>query len=162
MFRLPLTARLRVLKTASVLVMVLAIAPLATAMTQSKSTIDLSIDVNQDGVSDELLAATQEVQAFHKAQLERLQANEIAYEAYSIAGTTANLQLEARLPFSDRAKQILVQQHQIVEELNEKYSLGGGEALEAELGKLSEELNQDPSYLRVIEAQSKVYKQLSL
>ncbi|NJO65540.1 MAG: hypothetical protein HC836_47840 [Richelia sp. RM2_1_2] len=117
-------------------------------MTESNSTIDLSIDVNQDGVSDELLAATQEVYAFHEAQMKRLQANEITYEAYTIAGETANLQLEARLPLSDRAKQIVAQIDEIADEV--------------ELRKLSEELNQDPTYTKVNEAQSKVYKQLGL
>lgn len=148
--------------------------PVTSTEIQSNNIIDISIDVNQDGVSDQLLEETQKVQAFQDAELERFRsiaestdgpedpALAVAYEAYSTAATAANIQLEARLPLSDNARSILAKIYQLVQQY-EQHTAPYGEvspeqsAIEAELRQFSEELDQDSSYVEVLEAQRKVF-----
>jgi hypothetical protein len=137
----------------------------------STGIIDISIDANQDGVSDELLAETLKVQAIADAENERLQAIdstddeafESFYEVYSATITAANIQLVERLPWDDDVRQILAQLDQVGDQyelyLDSPYGEGGPEqsAIEAELRQLGEKLDQNPNYLEVIDAQQKVY-----
>lgn len=150
-------------------------ANIAMAQTSGPATdvIDLSIDVNQDGVSDQLLEATQQTQAYQQAELERLQAISVdepgyekAYETYLANATAANRQLDARMPYSDNVRQAVVQIDQLVAQYNqyrEPYGEGGPEQsdLEAKLRQISESLEQDSSLSEVTNAQIKVYDFLS-
>ena len=148
-------------------------APASIDAPQSTDIIDLSIDVNQDGVSDQLLEATQQNQAYLQAELERIQAigidepgYEKAYETYLANTTAANRQLDARMPYSDNVKQAVVQIDQLVaqyDQYHEPYGEGGPEqsAIEAKLRQISERVNQDSSLLAVTNAQIKVYDFLS-
>ncbi|KAM3090617.1 hypothetical protein ACKFKG_28960 [Phormidesmis sp. 146-35] len=140
--------------------------------TNQSNIINLDIDVDRDGVSDQLLDATLQTQNFIEAETKRWQANrgsdeqanQIADEAYGAAVRNANLQLEARLPFSDRVKQGLAEMQQVDKEI-QKYDnrpLNASELKEVDLldaknREISQTFNQEPGYLKVIEAQGKVY-----
>ncbi|KAM3100611.1 hypothetical protein ACKFKF_11320 [Phormidesmis sp. 146-12] len=143
--------------------------------TNQSNIINIDIDVDRDGVSDQLLEATLQTQNFIEAETKRLQANQgsneqadqIVYEAYSAAARNANLQLEARLPFSDQVKQALAKMRQIDEKVS-KYDnrpLNAREQQEVELlvarnREISQSIDQDPTLLKVNEAQSKVYAEI--
>lgn len=150
-------------------------ANIAMAQTSGPATdvIDLSIDVNQDGVSDQLLEETRKIQAIQEAALERLRAVEStegpiyeqAYETYLNTATEAGMQLEARLPWSDNARQMLALGRELAEQY-EQFDAGWGEggpeqtALEARMVQEGNLRDQEPSMVAVNEAQSKVYEAL--
>jgi hypothetical protein len=150
-------------------------APVTSSEIQSTSMIDIKTDVNQDGLPDQLLTEAQKLQDFHDAELARLQSVDStdeqaimrAIEAQNAAVEAANIQFEARLPYSDNARQIIAQTAQINEQRelysDIEYGQGGPEqsALEGQLRQLGGDLNQDASYLEVSEALQKVYNFLS-
>jgi hypothetical protein len=141
------------------------------------NTIDIDIDVNKDGISDQLLEATLQTQAFIDAETKRWQANarpdidpltDPAYKAYQAAATNANLQLQARLPYSNKVKQVLAALQRINEDTQSKYDnrtlnakeLRERETLDAKYLKISGSIQQDPSYLKVTAAHGKVYDEI--
>lgn len=170
-----LTKSLTLAASALGMIVLVPFANIAMAQTSGPATdvIDLSIDVNQDGVSDQLLEATQQTQAYQQIELERLQAigvdepgYEMAYETYLANTTAANLQLDARMPYSDNVRQAVVQIDQLVaqyEQYREPYGEGGPEqsVLETQMRQISESISQDSSLLEVTNAQIKVYDVLS-
>lgn len=136
--------------------------------------IDLSVDVNQDGISDQLLAEMQKNQAIHDALFERYRAsagpndtfNEAAYEEYSAAALEANRQLEARMPYPDNIRPVLNQFNQVGEQYEEYIQEFGEDTPEAlalltELRQLSDQLHQDAGFSEVVEETQKVYDFLS-
>lgn len=138
--------------------------------------IDLDIDVDRDGVSDQLLAATLQTQNFIEAETKRWQANrgtdelanQMADQAYNATARNANLQLEARLPFSNQVKQALAQMQKIDAEIQTKYdnrTLNAREQQEVERlvsrnRELSQSIAQDPTLIKVNAAYSKVYAEI--
>ncbi len=138
--------------------------------------INLDIDVDRDGVSDQLLAATLQTQNFVEAETKRWQANrgsdalanQMADEAYNATARNANLQLEARLPFSNQVKQTLGKMQtndEIIQRRYDNRTLNPTEQQEVERlisinRKLSESIAQDPTLLKVNAAQSKVYAEI--
>jgi hypothetical protein len=140
------------------------------------NTIDLDIDVNKDGISDQLLEATLQNQNFIEAETKRYlakrsndeQANQVLDKAYQAATTKANLQLQARLPFSNKAKQALAAQQRVVDEINNYQNRiqnakaqKQSELLYAKLREVSKPLDNEPSLLRVQAAQEKVYAEIA-
>jgi hypothetical protein len=110
------------------------------------NTIDLSIDANQDGVSDQLLA---EMQKFRKV---------IATATRSEEYQAAYQRLEDRMPYSNNVKQLQAQQRQLQKQLES--SNGNNEQGYRQLSALQEKIYKDPSYTKVQEAMGKVYRQL--
>jgi hypothetical protein len=111
------------------------------------NTIDLSIDANNDGVSDQLLV---EMQKFRKVI-----ASASAPEQYQAAFQ----KLEDRMPYSNNVKQLQAQQRQLqkqMEAANGEYN----EQRYRQLSALQEKMFKDPSYTKVQEAMSKVYQKL--
>jgi hypothetical protein len=161
-------------------------ANIAMAQTSSPSpdVIDLSIDVNQDGISDQLLAATQESIAIEAAARERLLAttntdpnfnesfDEQAYEIYLAIAQGANMQLAARMPYSENAKQMIARGFELADQYDRlyvgegpvKWGMGGPEqtALEAEMTREGELRDNEPSIRASNEAQTKVYQFLGI
>lgn len=135
--------------------------------------IDLSVDANQDGISDQVLAEIQRTNAIHEALNARYQAssengefNEAVYEEYSAANLEANMQLEARMPFPEDARQTLNQFHKVGAQYDERIREFGEDDPEAlvlltELRQLSEQLDQNAGFVEVVEAMQKVYAFLS-
>jgi hypothetical protein len=139
----------------------------------SPDVIDLSVDVNQDGVSDELLSAMEKVIVTEAEWFKRVEAaglnsdgtyNEQAYEEYTAAITEANMELEARLPWSDNARQMLALGFELAEQYeqytNSSWGEGGPEqtALEERMVLEGNLRDQEPSIVAVLEAQTKVYE----
>ncbi len=110
------------------------------------NTIDLSIDANKDGVSDQLLA---EMQKFRKV---------IATATRSEDYQAAYQRLEDRMPYSNNVKQLQAQQRQLQKRLES--GNGNNEQGYRQLGALQEKMYKDPSYRKVQEAMSKVYRKL--
>jgi hypothetical protein len=111
------------------------------------NTIDLSIDANKDGVSDQLLV---EMQKFRKVI-----ANANAPEQYQAAFQ----KLEARMPYSNNVKQLQAQQQRLqkqMESANGEYN----EQRYRQLSSIQEKIYKDPSYTKVQAAMSKVYQKL--
>ena len=135
---------------------------------QSSDIIDLSIDVNNDGISDQLLAESQKTYAFVEEVMEPLEAlsesdptyEQVSQESFELA-TAAYSQLEARMPYSDNAKQLLAESDDLEKQYESLIMEGTVEgpalsALEDKMLQLSDELKQDSSYLEVLEAKLKV------
>jgi hypothetical protein len=110
------------------------------------NTIDLSIDANKDGVSDQLLA---EMQKFRKiiATATRSEEYQAAYQ-----------RLEDRMPYSNNVKQLQAQQRQLQKQLES--TNGNNEQGYRQLSALQEKIYKDPSYTKVQEAMSKVYHKI--
>lgn len=140
----------------------------------STDIIDLSVDVNQDGISDQLLAAMEKLIAVESEGFKRVEAaglnsdgsyNEQAYEAYSTAIMEANMEFEARLPWSENARQMIAEGFALAERYGQ-YTEGWGEggpeqtALEAEMRQKGDIRDREPSIVAVGEAQTKVYESL--
>jgi hypothetical protein len=145
---------------------------------KGNNTIDLDIDVNRDGISDQLLEATLQTQRITDAELKRLQTNgrpdsdpatDPVYQAYLAATKKANLQLQARMPFSDRVKQALAEQQRISDEIESKYEnrlLNATDRKEMDIlyaksRKIAQPIERDPSLLKVQAAQGKVYAEIA-
>lgn len=155
----------------------LALVPLANVamadVSPSSDIIDLSVDVNNDGLSDQLLAESQKTYAYVEEVMEPVEAlsesdpryEQVSQKSFALA-TIAYSQLEARMPYSDNARQLLAESDDIetqYEALILKNIVGGPElsALEDKMFQLSDELKQDSSYLEVLEAKLKVNDFLS-
>jgi hypothetical protein len=111
------------------------------------NTIDLSIDANKDGVSDQLLV---EMQRFRKVI-----ASASGPEQYQAAFQ----KLEERMPYSQNVKQLQAQQRQLQKQM-EGANGGYNEQRYRQLSALQEKMYKDPSYTKVQEAMSKVYQKL--
>jgi hypothetical protein len=109
--------------------------------------IDLSVDANKDGVSDQLLV---EMQKFRKVI-----ASASGPEQYQAAFQ----KLEARMPYSNNVKRLQAQQRQLQKQL-EGANGGYNEQSYRQLSALQEKMYKDPSYTKVQEAMSKVYQKL--
>lgn len=153
---------------------------IAMAQTSGPATdvIDLSIDVNQDGVSDQLLEERKRLNAiledWYKVYEEVVNEDGTldeggleALEAANAIKTEAYMQQEARLPYSDNARQMFA----LSSELSEQYSQsqfdaergeGGPEqtALEERIDQVSNLLSQESSVLAINEAYAKVFEAL--
>jgi hypothetical protein len=115
--------------------------------TNNGGVIDLSVDVNRDGVPDQLLAEMKKFRdAVAKAQ---------APEEYRLA----NERLEDRMPYSASVKQLQAQQRQLQREAQDNPN--PSEATYRKLSELQEKIYRDPSYQKVQEAMSKVYSKLN-
>jgi hypothetical protein len=112
------------------------------------NTIDLSIDTNGDGIPDQLLA---EMKKF-RATIAKANSSEV-YE-------TAFRQLESRLPYSNQVKQLQAQQRQLQKQLENSKGGAASEQTYRQLSALQEQIYKDPSYTKVQEAMSKVYRKI--
>jgi hypothetical protein len=106
--------------------------------------IDLTIDLDRDGVPDQLLAAMKGFQA--KMRTAKTPAE---YDAYT-------QQLEAKMPYSDNVRRLQSQQR----ELQQKMAAANGNydpKLMNRYGEIQEQMMKDSSYRQVQEAMGKVY-----
>jgi hypothetical protein len=106
--------------------------------------IDLTIDLDRDGVPDQLLAEMKGFQA--KMRSAKTPAE---YDAYT-------QQLEARMPYSDNVRRLQSQQRS----LQQQMAANGGNydaKLMGRYGEIQEQMMKDTSYRQVQEAMGKVY-----
>jgi hypothetical protein len=111
---------------------------------KKSNVIDLTIDLDRDGVPDQLLAEMKGFQA--KMRSAKTPAE---YDAYT-------QQLEARMPYSDNVRRLQSQQR----ELQQKMAANGGNydaKLMGRYGEIQEQMMKDTSYRQVQEAMGKVY-----
>jgi hypothetical protein len=111
--------------------------------------IDLSIDADGDGVSDQLLVV---MRKFNKAMSDAK--TQPQYEA-------ALLALESRMPYSDNVKRLQSQQRDIQKQLAGNQDEAKGQALYRQLSTVQEQIYKDSSYTKVQEAMSKTYSKLN-
>jgi hypothetical protein len=113
---------------------------------KKKNLIDLSIDVDRDGVPDQLLAAMQTFnQKLNSAQSPQ------DYEAAMYA-------LEDSLPYSDSVKSLQVQQRQLQKQLA---TAGNATPLYQKLDTIQQQIYKDPTYTQIQTLMSKVYAKLN-
>jgi hypothetical protein len=111
--------------------------------------IDLSIDADGDGVSDQLLVV---MRTFNKAMSNAKTQPE--YEA-ALQG------LESRMPYSDNVKRLQAQQRDLQKQLVNIKDETKGQALYRQLSTVQEQIYKDSSYTKVQEAMSKTYSKLN-
>jgi hypothetical protein len=123
--------------------------------------IDLSIDVNRDGISDQLLETAQE----------NLDAREAAQKQSQNLGTDAEInalsklreEFDARMPYSDQVRKLLAEEQRVSEQfgkLTPQEQDRNHAAILAKQAERYQKYSQDPSYIRVEQARSKVYEEI--
>ncbi len=128
--------------------------------------INLDIDVNGDGIADQLLEADQQRFDAQDATMKQFQAQAQRNEPnpIDINATIAKLnsQYIARLPYSSQVKQAFAEDNRIIAQLNKlpPNDQKRRAALEAKQSQLYQKYSQDPSYIKVEQAQQKVYKEI--
>jgi hypothetical protein len=134
--------------------------------TDQNGVINLDIDVNGDGISDQLLEADQQRFDAQDATMKQFQAQAQRNEPnpIDINATIAKLnsQYTARLPYSSQVKQALAEDNRIIAQLNKlpQNDQKRRAALEAKQLQLYQKYSQDPSFIKVEQAQQKVYKEI--
>ncbi|MBD2326829.1 hypothetical protein [Alkalinema sp. FACHB-956] len=113
--------------------------------TGSLKLIDLSIDRNQDGVSDELLA---EMRKFDQ-DMRNVKSPEDFERTMQ--------RFESRLPYSSQVRQLQAQQRQLQQYLGTVRSETQMQLVYRQLESIQQRIYQDPSYTRVQQAMNKVY-----
>jgi hypothetical protein len=114
---------------------------------KKSNVIDLTVDLDRDGVPDQLLAEMKGFQA--KMRTAKTPAE---YDAYT-------QQLEARMPYSDNVRRLQAQQR----DLQQKMAAANGNydsKLMNRYGEIQEQMMKDSSYRQVQEAMGKVYGKL--
>jgi hypothetical protein len=128
------------------------------------SVINLDIDVNRDGISDQLIEGEQELLEANEAAQKQFQIdikrNPKSGDEIVIALNNFNAKLfsdfNARMPYSKQAKQLMAEENRLYNQLS-KLPSDGQEAklLQAKLNPISQKIRQDPSVLKVEEARRK-------
>jgi hypothetical protein len=111
---------------------------------KKSNVIDLTIDLDRDGVPDQLLAEMKGFQA--KMRSAKTPAE---YDAYT-------QQLEAKMPYSENVRRLQSQQRS----LQQQMAANGGNydaKLMGRYGEIQEQMMKDTSYRQVQEAMGKVY-----
>jgi hypothetical protein len=134
--------------------------------------IDLNIDVNRDGISDQFLEAAQqnldaqeqsekEYQAKVRRNLPDQEASRLSKE-YDARSQKIGRELTDRMPYSKQVKQLFAEAERISEQINKlpQSDKKNREALEKKSTQIYQKYSQDPSYIRVEQAQRKVYKEI--
>jgi hypothetical protein len=130
------------------------------------SVINLDIDVNGDGISDQLLEADQQRFDAQDATMKQFQAQAQRNEPNPIDINATleklNRQYTARLPYSSQVKQAFAEDNRIIAQLNKlpQNDQKRRAALEAKQMQIYQKASQDPSYIKVEQAQLKVYKEI--
>lgn len=128
--------------------------------------INLDIDVNRDGISDQLLEAEQQRFDAQDATIKQYQAQAQRNEPNPIDINATieklNSQYTARLPYSSQVKQLFAEEKRIVAQLNNlpQSDQKSRAALQAKQTQIYQKASQDPSFIKVEQAQRKVYKEI--
>jgi hypothetical protein len=132
---------------------------------KANNMIDIDIDRNRDGISDQLLEATQQyldirgaAQKQFEAQLQR--DPDLGMEAINALTDKLGREFNARMPYTNRVKQLFAEENRIVVQLGKLQPSQKQEykALEAKQMQIYQKYSRDPSYIKVEQAQKKVYK----
>jgi hypothetical protein len=134
---------------------------------EKNGVFNLDIDVNRDGISDQLLDETQQFfdsqekldkdyQATSTPELSE-QRQEDLLRDYQAAREARGRQYTARLPYSNRVRQLQAEELRVVGRLNQldQSDKQGRKTLQAKIMQISQEYTRDPSYIKVEEAQRK-------
>jgi hypothetical protein len=136
------------------------------------SVINLDIDVNRDGISDQLLAATQQkldiqevAQKQFQAKVERTSSEEamnVLIEELNSINVRIGSQFNARMPYSGQVKRLFAEENRIIEQMSrlQPSQKDRYKALDSKKNQIYQKYSQDPSYIKVEEAQRKVYNEI--
>jgi hypothetical protein len=201
MLRLHLTNSTQKFQALAIVAMILTIAPTAQAATGSiqrlamqdqlsgkttnlsklcdkgkadnqNSVINLDIDVNRDGISDQLLAATQQkldiqevAQKQFQAKIERTSSEEAMnalIEELNTINVRIGSQFNARMPYSGQVKRLFAEENRIIEQMSrlQPSQKDRYKALDSKKIQIYQKYSQDPSYIKVEEAQRKAYNEI--
>jgi hypothetical protein len=132
---------------------------------KANTMIDIDIDLNRDGISDKLLEATQQyldirgaAQKQFEAQLQR--DPDLGMEAINALTDKLGREFNARMPYTNLVKQLFAEENRIVVQLGKLQPSQKKEykALEARKIQIYQEYSRDPSYVKIEQAQTKVYR----
>jgi hypothetical protein len=127
-------------------------------------TIDLSVDVNQDGISDLLLIAAQQHLDFQNETMKRYQAS-----ANSLGSNTqdfndviqaAGREFRARKPYSVEVHQLMDEVDRAIDSLHKNSDPIASKVLQTRMSQIDKKIARDPSYIKVEEAEKKVYQEI--
>jgi hypothetical protein len=124
------------------------------------SVINLDIDVNRDGISDQLLEVAQQNLDAQEAAAKKSQA-EPGFDANPVYTKLGN-EFNARMPYSNQVKQLFAEERRILEQFGKlaKPDQKSLDTLVAKQAQISQKVSRDPSYIKVEQAQRKVYKEI--
>jgi Skp family chaperone for outer membrane proteins len=133
--------------------------------------LDLSIDANRDGISDQLLDFAQQfldtqenIQKEYQNRVGKLSEAELGALNDKNNALYAKLSddFNARMPYSDRVKQLFAEEKRALEQFGKLKSPSDRDvqAIGAKQTELYQKYSKDPSFIRVEQAQRKVYKEI--
>jgi hypothetical protein len=117
---------------------------------QLTSMIDLGIDANGDGVSDQLLV-----------ELQRLRAATADTRISPQQYMATQQQFESRLPYSNQVKQLQAQQRDLQQQLQRSPRREQQQEILQQLRSIQQKIYQDPTYRTVQQEMSKGYSKLN-
>jgi hypothetical protein len=122
--------------------------------------INLDIDVNRDGISDQLLEVAQQFFESQEAASQRSQ-TEPGFDANPLYAKLSD-DFNARMPYSNQVKQLFTEERRILEQFGKsaKSDQKSLDALAAKQAQIYQKVSRDPSYIKVEAAQRKVYKEI--
>jgi hypothetical protein len=112
----------------------------------TRNTIDLSIDENGDGVSDQLVA---QIHQFGSA---------MAKARTPQALNELQRQFEQRLPYSDQFRQLQTEQRSLQQQWQNTSSESQRQTIARQIQIVRQQITKDPSYQAVRHATSQVYR----
>jgi hypothetical protein len=122
--------------------------------------VNLDIDVNRDGISDQLLEVAQQFFESQEAASQRSQ-TERGFDANPLYAKLSD-DFNARMPYSNQVKQLFAEEKRILEQFgkSKKSDQKSLDALAAKQAQIYQKVSRDPSYIKVEAAQKKVYKEI--
>jgi molecular chaperone DnaK (HSP70) len=133
--------------------------------------VDLSIDVNRDGISDQLLDVAQQfldtqenIQKEYQNSVGKLSEQELGAlnDRSNALYPKLSDNFNARMPYSSRVKQLFAEEKRALEQFGKLKSPSDRDqqAIAAKQAEIYQKYSKDPSFIRVEQAQRKVYKEI--
>jgi hypothetical protein len=128
--------------------------------TDQNGVVNLDIDVNRDGISDQLLDVAQQFFESQEAASQRSQ-TEPGFDANPLYAKLSD-DFNARMPYSNQVKQLFAEERRILEQFGKsaKSDQKSLDAIAAKQAQIYQKVSRDPSYIKVEAAQRKVYKEI--
>lgn len=128
--------------------------------------INLDIDANRDGISDQLLEAAQQNLDAQDAAQKKFQADiqrnpNLGTDAINALSAKLGRDFNARMPYSNQVKQLFAEEQRLLEQFSKLPSnLQDVNAIGAKQAQIYQKYSKDPSFIKVEKAQRKVYKEI--
>ncbi len=132
--------------------------------------INIDIDINRDGISDQLLEAAQQNLDAQDAAQKQYQVDSqrnpnLGTDAINATSAKLGKEFNARMPYSNQVKQLFTDEQRVLDQFgklpsNQQNNQQNVEALAAKQAQIYQKYSRDPSFIKVENAQRKVYKEI--